>query len=72
MTFPNKTELQEVAFNQLSDIDFEDFVNLYKNCTTKPYSFLVIDSTLTSNDFYVLEKSFRKDIKTNYDKGWGD
>ena len=50
MTFPNKTELQEVAFNQLSDIDFEDFVNLYKNCTTKPYSFLVIDSTLTSND----------------------
>ena len=69
MTFPNKTELQEVAFNQLSDIDFEDFVNLYKNCSTKLYSFLVTDSTLTSNDFYVLEKSFRKDIKTNYDKG---
>ena len=51
MTFPNKPEFQQVAFNHLSDFDFEDFVNLYKKCTTKPHSFLVIDSTLTSNTF---------------------
>ena len=26
-------------------IAFKDFINLYKNCTAKPYSFLVIDAT---------------------------
>ena len=26
-------------------ITFKDFINLYKNCTAKPYSFLVIDAT---------------------------
>ena len=27
----NKREIQEIAFNHWSDIDFKDFVNLYKN-----------------------------------------
>ena len=31
MKIPNKQELQEIAFNQSSDIDFQDFMNLYKN-----------------------------------------
>ena len=39
-----------MAFNHLSDIDFEDFLNLYKKCTARPYSFLVIDTTLTSDN----------------------
>ena len=47
---PNKQELQQIAFNRLSDIGFEDFVNLYKKCTAKPYSFLVIDTTFKSDD----------------------
>ena len=29
--FPNKRELQLIAFNHSSDIDFQNFVNLYKN-----------------------------------------
>ena len=33
MKIPNKRELQEIAFNHLSDIDFQDFMNLYKKCT---------------------------------------
>ena len=37
---PNKRELQQIAFNHSSDIDFKDFMNLYK----KLYSFLVIDA----------------------------
>ena len=28
---PNKRELQKIAFNHSSDIDFQDFMNLYKN-----------------------------------------
>ena len=42
----NKRELQQMAFTHLSDIDLRDFMNLYKKCTTKPDSFLVIGSTL--------------------------
>ena len=47
---PNKRELQQIAFNRSSDIDFQDFMNLYKNCAEKPYSFLVIDTALASDN----------------------
>ena len=47
---PNKRELQQIAFNHSSDIDFKYFINLYKKCTAKPYSFLVIDATLASDN----------------------
>ena len=39
MKIPNKRELQQTAFNHSSDIDFKDFMNLYRKCTAKPYSF---------------------------------
>ena len=35
MKNPNKQELQQVAFNHSSDIDFKDFMNIYKKCTAK-------------------------------------
>ena len=50
MKIPNKRELQQVALNHSSDIDFKDFMKIYKKCTAKPYSFLVNDTTLPSND----------------------
>ena len=50
MKIPNKRELRQIAFNHLSDIDFEGFMNLYKKCTAKPYSFLVIDATIVSDN----------------------
>ena len=31
MKIPNKQELQNIAINHLSDIDFKDFMNFYKN-----------------------------------------
>ena len=46
MKIPNLRELQQIAFNHSSDLDFEDFMDLYKKCTAKPYSFLEINSTL--------------------------
>ena len=51
MEIPNKRELQQIAFNHSSDIDFQEFLNLHKRCTAKPYSFLVIDTTLASDNF---------------------
>ena len=32
MKIPNKRELQQIAFNHSSDIDFKAFMNLYKKC----------------------------------------
>ena len=37
MKISNKLELQQIAFNHSSYIDFKDFMNLYNKCTTKPY-----------------------------------
>ena len=45
MTIPNEQELPKISFNNLSDIDFKDFMNLYKKNIAKSYSFLVIDTT---------------------------
>ena len=50
MKIPNKRELQQITSNHSSDIDFKDFMKIYKNCTTEPYSFLVNDTTLPSDD----------------------
>ena len=50
MKIPNKRELQQIQFNHSSDIDFQDFMNLYKKCTAKPCSFLVTDTTLASDN----------------------
>ena len=43
---PNKQELQQIEFNHSSDIEFQDFVNIYEKCTAKPYSFLIADATI--------------------------
>ena len=47
---PNKRELQQIAFNHLSDIAFQVFVNLYKKCIAKSYSFLFVDAALASDN----------------------
>ena len=50
MKVPNKQETQQILFNHSLDINFKDFMNLYKRCSSKPYSFLVIDATLASDN----------------------
>ena len=62
MKIPNKRELQQIALNHSSDIDFNDFMNIYKKCTTEPYSFLVNDTTLPSDD----PLRFRKNLLGYY------
>ena len=50
MKIPNKRELQQIAVNHSSYIDFKDFMKIYKKCTAEPYSFLVNDTSLPSDD----------------------
>ena len=46
MKIPNRRELQQIALNHSSDIDFKNLIKIYKKCTAEPYSFLVNDTTL--------------------------
>ena len=38
MKISNVRELQQIALNHSSDIDFKDFMKIYKKCTVEPYS----------------------------------
>ena len=50
MKIPKKWEPKHIALNHSSGIDFKDFMNFYRNCTAKPYSFLVFNATLASDN----------------------
>ena len=50
MKIPNKRELQQIVLNHSSDIGFKDFMKICKKYTAKPYSFLVNDTTLLSDN----------------------
>ena len=41
----NNRELQNIAINHSADINYKDFVKIYRNCTKEPYSFVTIDTT---------------------------
>ena len=43
-------ELQQIALNYPSDIDFEDFIKIYKICIAEPYCFLVNDTIFPSDN----------------------
>ena len=56
MKIPNRRELQQIAINCSSDINTKDLIKIYKKCIDKPYSFLVNDTTLASDDPLRLRK----------------
>ena len=60
MKIPNKRELQQIALNHSSDIDFKDFIKIYKKCTAEPYSFLVNDDRLASDNSLRFRKNLLK------------
>ena len=62
MKINNKRELQNIAINHSADIDYKDFVKIYREYTKEPYSFLTIDTTLPASD----PLRFRKDLLPPY------
>ena len=40
----DKRELQNIAINRSADIDYQDFIKIYRGCTKEPYHFLTIDN----------------------------
>ena len=60
LKIPNKRELQQIVLNHLSVVDFNNFIKIYKKCTAEPYSFLVNDTTLPSDDLLRFTKNLLK------------
>ena len=58
MKIHSRGELQQIAINHSTDIDYKDFLKIYRNCTKEPYSFLTIDTTLPANNPMRFKKNF--------------
>ena len=50
MKINNKKELQNIAINHTADIDYKDYIKIYRECTKEPYNFLTIDIILSSTN----------------------
>ena len=50
MKINNRKELQNIAINHSADIDYKDFMKIYRECTKEPFNFLTIDITLPASD----------------------
>ena len=50
MKIDSNRELQNIAINHTADIDYKDFVNIYRECTKKSYSFLITSTMLPASD----------------------
>ena len=53
----------QIAINHSSDTNTKDFIEICRKCTDKPYSFLVTDITLPSNNLL----RFRKNLNITND-----
>ena len=58
MKILNERELQQIALNHSSNMDFKDFMKIYKKYTAGPYSFLVNDTTLSSDNLSRFRENF--------------
>ena len=46
----NKRKLKDITINHSPDIDYKNFLKVYKKCISELYSFLTIDITLPAYD----------------------
>ena len=58
MNIQSKKELQNIAQENSGDIDFKDFLKTYKDYTSKPYSCMIIDTTVPSSNPMRFRKNF--------------
>ena len=70
MKISNKRKLQNIAINHSADVDYQDFIKIYRDCTKEPYNFLTIDTTLSPSH----PLRFRKNLFHSYknENNWSD
>ena len=47
----NKRELQNIAINHSADIDYKDFIKIYRDYTKEPFNFLTIDTNKDKKNY---------------------
>ena len=50
MKLSNRKELQNISISHSADIDYKDFVKIYRKCAKEPYNVLIIDTTLLASN----------------------
>ena len=65
MKINNRKELQNIAINHSADIDYNDFVRIYRERTRKLYSFLTIDTTLPASDPLIFTENLLSSYKND-------
>ena len=59
MKINNNKNLRNIAINHSADIDYKDFMKIYRECTREPFNILTTDTTLpASNPLKFRKKSF--------------
>ena len=57
MKINNQRELQSIAINHSADIDYKDFIKIYREYTKEPFNFLTIDKTLPASNLLRFTKN---------------
>ena len=57
MKINNRKELQNIEINYSADIDYKDFMKIYRERTKEPFNCLTIDTTLPASDPLRLKKN---------------
>ena len=65
MKINNKKEFKNTVINHSADIDYNNFVRIYRECTRKLYSFLAINTTLPASDPLIFRKNVLSSCKND-------
>ena len=70
MKINSRREFKNITINHSADIDYNDFMKIYREGTKKPFNFLTIDTTLPASNLL----RFRKNLFDSYenDINWSD
>ena len=58
MKINKRKELQNIAIDHSTDIDYKDFMKIYREWTREPFDFLTIDGMLPASNPLRFRKSF--------------
>ena len=65
MKINNKKELQNIAINHSADIDYQDFMKIYREFTRELFNFLTMYTTLPASN----SLRFKKNLFDSYKNG---
>ena len=72
MKVNNRKELQNIVISTSADIDYQDFMKIYRECTKKPYNLMTTDTTLLASGPLRFRKklfhSYKNEVQYDLDR----